>query len=132
MIQQKKRSGPITLDGVARLKVINSPAYLNKLAFEAYSLFDSNDALVMLTNIATTDVLQGIPDVIPPAFAAETMKLIKKYSLTGGMLTEFIPANVTFGPLDKIIIRHDVLAEITLRDGIVEKIDPVPVIKPTK
>jgi hypothetical protein len=128
MVQQNR--GPLELEGVIRLKVINSPAYLNRMALEAYSLFDSNDALIMLTNIATNEIKPGDPNVIPPAFAHETSKLIHKYAVTGGTLVEFMPGAVTFESKEKVTIRHDVLAEITLKDGIIDKIEPVPQIKP--
>lgn len=128
MFQKKKN--PVTLEGVVRLKVINSPAYINKLAREAYSLFDSNEAQETIARLAYVSGNKPVQDLIHPGFEEQIAKMVSKYSVNSGVFKEFMMGKVTFYPKEKITIRHDVIAEITLRDGIITKIDPVPLPEP--
>ena len=122
----EKKRNLLTLGGVVRFRIINSPAYFNKLAKEAFSMFDSEEAQTLVAKVATMNINPNDPNLIPPVLSDKIIKLTSKYSVTGGIFNEFYDALVSFNPKDKIHIRHDVLAEITLKDGIVTKISRVP------
>ncbi|MFN4150911.1 MAG: hypothetical protein ACK4IX_08195, partial [Candidatus Sericytochromatia bacterium] len=62
---------------------------------------------------------------LTPYIKDKVSNFFKKYYLTGGIALEFLDCKVDFQLKDKMHIINDVLAEITIKDGIVTKIDKV-------
>jgi len=124
MSQQLKNL--VTLEGVIRLKVINTPAFFTRMALEARALFKAPDAHELFANVKISPEGTDNDSLIPPVFSEQATKLAMKYMMTGGTALEFIPAKVVFDAKERITVRYDVLSEVTIKDGIVTKIANVP------
>jgi len=117
---KEKKDKTVELTGVVKVKYINSPEHFNKLAREASSLFeDSSDISPIVAKILLGEFKEG-KDTIPAEFSEKTASFFRKVFFSTSMA--FIPAKTTFKVNDEFKIIHDVLAELTVRNGIVEKI----------
>ena len=114
----------VILEGVAKIKAVNSPQYINKLAREAYSILDCPEAVEIALDIITK---KGDKNQIflTPFIKDKVSNFFRKYYLTGGVAVEFLDCKVEFKIKDKMHIINDALAEITIKDGIVTKIEKV-------
>lgn len=121
----------IALAGVAHLKVINTPKFFNDMAKEAYNIFDNDEAVEMMSKISNAKDTDN-ESFVTPNIAKKTVKGFNKYMYNGGVVKKFIDCKVEFELKDKQTLVHDILAEITLRDGIVTKIEKVNPIRFTK
>lgn len=119
-----KHNENIILEGVAKLKTINSPQYINKLAREAYSVLDCPEAVDVALNIISNKDDKN-KFFLTPEIKDKMSSFFKKYFMTGGVAVKFLECKVEFKLKDKMPIINDVLAEITIKDGIVTKIEKV-------
>ena len=119
MLNQNKN---FNLVGVAYLRFINSSQYFKQLAREAYSIFDHPDALDTAVKILFTKE----PDketYVTPALKERITKTMSKYSLTGGLVKEFLECKVDFDLDQKLPLVYDIFSEVFVKDGIVTKIE---------
>lgn len=123
-VKAKKAVKTIELEAAVRLKTINSKAYFDYISQEAYNLFDTPDAGEMVAKVFTGQIKEG-QGFIPREFTERAQKLASKYSLTGGTTTVFLKGKIKFRDDGSQPILNDIIAEITLKDGIVDKIEKI-------
>lgn len=115
----------LTLGGAVRLKARNTPEYFNNFSKEAYSLFDSPEAIEMMGKILV-QTSRKEKMTLYPEFAENSRKMAEKFALTTGTYLKFLNGEITFSLDEKVTILNDIIAEITIQDGIVTKIEKVP------
>ena len=101
------------------------------MAKEAYNIFDNEEAVEMMSKISNAKDPDN-ESFVTPNIAKKTVKSFNKYMYNGGVIKKFLDCKVEFELKDRLTVVHDVIAEITLKDGVVTKIEKVNPIRFTK
>lgn len=107
--------------GVAYIRAINTPAHFKQLTQEAKDLFIDPDSNRFVIEILTKQ--DPNQEVKPgPGFTVPMTEFVQRVMLNLGK-KEFIECKVDFDLKDKSTVIHDIVTEITIKDGIVTKIE---------
>ncbi|MBC7475384.1 MAG: hypothetical protein H7263_13925 [Candidatus Sericytochromatia bacterium] len=127
------QNNDLNLTGVAYLRFVNSPAFYDELTKEVKSIIQHPDSMEAAAKIFTTKDPEN-EKYLSPATSSMLFRLMDKFLKIGGIATsgngnstEFIPCIVEFDGKENINIIHDILTEITIKDGIVTKISKTDV-----
>ncbi len=127
------QTNDLNLTGVAYLRFVNSPAFYNELTEEVKSIIKHPDSMEAAAKLFTTKDPEN-EKYLSPATSSMLFRLMDKFLKIGGIATsgggnstEFIPCLVEFEGKESINIIHDILTEITIKDGIVTKISKTDV-----
>lgn len=111
----------MNLCGVAYIRAINSPDNFKSLAAEAKQVFNTPEGNKYMFDILTKKDPNKFVDP-PQGFTEDMNAYAKKALLHLGKLT-FIDCKVDFELKENHTLVHDIVTEITIKDGIVTKIE---------
>lgn len=116
---------PFNISGVAYVRAINSPKYFEKMAKRIYDIFEHQDALDAVTRIVFNKEANTEKETyVTPAIANMAKNIMSEYAITGGIRIDFLSCKVEADLNEPFTMIHDIVSEITIRDGIVTKIEP--------
>lgn len=110
------------LHGVAYIRAINTPEHFKKLAQEAKDIFEKNPNAnkFMIEILTKKDPNQ---EILPgPELTVPMTDYIQKVLLLVGK-KKFLDCRLDFNINEKQTLIHDIVTEITIKDGIVTKIE---------
>lgn len=112
----------MNLCGVAYIRAINSPENFKRLAEESKELFHTPEGKRYVVELFSRSNPNMPAPKPPPEFNQATEHFMKKAMIELGRLT-FMDCKLDFDLKENQSIIHDIVTEVTIKDGIVTKIE---------